>query len=168
MTNTTHFAPEALEDLRKQIKGAVFAPGDSGYDGARMTWNLSVQQFPAVVVMATGAADIAAAVRFAARQGLKVGVQATGHGVIRPADGSLLINTAQMAGVQVDPAARTARVEAGVQWGAVLEKAQAHGLAPLLGSSPGVGAVAYSLGGGLGWLARKYGIAADSVRSSTS
>lgn len=165
MTNTTHIAPDALEDLRKQIEGSVFAPGDSGYDKARMTWNLAVQQFPAAVVMATSDADVVAAVRFAGQQGLKVGVQATGHGVIRPADGSLLINTAQMAGVEVDAATQTARFEAGAPWGAVLEKAQAHGLAPLLGSSPSVGAVAYSLGGGLGWLARKYGLSADSVTS---
>ncbi|MCB0238324.1 MAG: FAD-binding protein, partial [Anaerolineae bacterium] len=87
------------------------------------------------------------------------------HNVIRPADGSLLINTSQMAGVSVDAAARTARIEAGAQWGAVLAKTQAAGLAPLLGSSPGVGAVAYTLGGGLGWLARKYGLAADTARS---
>ncbi|MCB0244686.1 MAG: FAD-binding oxidoreductase [Anaerolineae bacterium] len=165
MTTSKQISRESLNALQARLQGAIIAPGDPGYDSARMAWNLSVQQFPAAVIMAADTADIAEAVRFARQAGLKVGVQATGHNVIRPADGSLLINTSQMAGVSVDAAARTARIEAGAQWGAVLPETQAAGLAPLLGSSPGVGAVAYTLGGGLGWLARKYGLAADTARS---
>jgi hypothetical protein len=92
-----------------------------------------------------------------------VAVQATGHGVIRPANDCLLINTSQMSGVRVDPDSRTAWVEAGAKWGRVLEAASVFGLAPLLGSSPDVGAIGYTLGGGLGWLARKYGLSTDSV-----
>jgi len=90
-------------------------------------------------------------------------VQATGHGNVRPADDCLLVLTHNMTGLEVDPLTRTARVEAGVKWGAVLAAAQQHGLAPLLGSSPGVGAVGYTLGGGLGWLGRKYGLSTDNV-----
>jgi len=142
----------------------VLTPDDAGYDAARMGWNVAVQQHPALIVVANSAADVAAAVRFASKQGLGVAVRSTGHGVIRPADDNLLIVTSPMADVQVDAAAQTAWIEAGAKWGQVLPKTQAVGLAPLLGSSPGVGAIGYTLGGGLGWLARKYGLAADSVR----
>jgi FAD/FMN-containing dehydrogenase len=157
-------APEEIEGLRSRVQGDVIAPGDAGYDGARMAWNLSMQQRPAVIVMAAGAPDVAAAVGFAREADLGVAVQATGHGVRRPADGCLLVNTSRMTGVRVDAASQTAWVEAGTKWGAVLEQAQAVGLAPLLGSSPGVGAVGYTLGGGMGWLVRKHGLSADSVR----
>ncbi len=155
----------ARQSLTARLRGTATAPGDTEYDADRAAWNLAVDQHPAVVVRAADETDVAVAVRFAAEHGLGVAVQATGHGVARPADDALLLLTAAMDGVQVDTAARTARIEAGAQWGTVLEKAAPDGLAPLLGSSPGVGAVGYTLGGGLGWLARRYGLAADSVRS---
>jgi hypothetical protein len=157
-------APEQIEGLRSRVQGDVIAPGDAGYDGARMAWNLSVQQHPAVIVMAASASDVAAVVGFAQEADLGIAVQATGHGVRRPADGCLLVNTSRMTGVRVDEASQTAWIEAGTKWGTVLEKTQAVGLAPLLGSSPDVGAVGYTLGGGMGWLVRKYGLSADSVR----
>jgi hypothetical protein len=157
-------APEQIEGLRSRVQGEVIVPGDAEYDGARMAWNLSMQQHPAVIVMAASASDVAAAVKFAQEADLGIAVQATGHGVRRPADGCLLVNTSRMTGVRVDEASQTAWVEAGTKWGAVLEKTQAVGLAPLLGSSPDVGAVGYTLGGGMGWLVRKYGLSADSVR----
>jgi hypothetical protein len=141
----------------------VIVPGDEVYDTARRGWNLAVDQYPAVIVVAKNAADVSAAIRFAQSQGLKVAVTATGHGVIRKADNSLLIDTSKMAEVSVNAAARTAWIGAGTRWGAVLGAAQAVGLAPLLGSSPDVGAIGYTLGGGMGWLVRKYGLSADSV-----
>jgi len=149
--------------LQSRLQGAVIAPEDPQYDQARRAWNLSVEQRPAVIVVPKGSADVVKAVRFARGESLGVAVQATGHGNVRPANGCLLILTADMQGVTIDAVAQTARVEAGVKWGVVLEKAQAAGLAPLLGSSPDVGAVGYTLGGGMGWLARKYGLSADSV-----
>lgn len=155
----------AVAELRGDVTGAVLIPGDTDYDRGRFTWNVAVDQQPALVVMAAEAGDVAAAVRFAAHQGLDVAVQGTGHGVIHPADGALLINTVNMAGVYIDPAARAPRINAGTKWGQVLVEAQAHGLAPLLGSSPTVGAIGYTLGGGLGWLGRKYGLACDSALS---
>lgn len=157
--------PTAIDTLRDRVAGEVIAPGDAGYDDGRAAFNVAFEHRPALVVMAEGAADVVAAVRFAAGHGLDLAVQATGHGVVLPADDALLINTARMTGVTVDPEARTARIEAGTRWGEVLAATQAHGLAPLLGSSPTVGAVGYTLGGGLGWLARKYGLAADSAVS---
>lgn len=159
------FEMEAWDTLKTRVRGQLIVPGDEGYDRARMAWNLSVTQYPAVVLFASDATDIVEGVRFARRADLGVAVQATGHGVIRPANDCLLINTSQMNAVRVDKDAQIAWVEAGAKWGRVLEAAYTVGLAPLLGSSPDVGAVGYTLGGGLGWLARKYGLSADSVQA---
>ncbi|THA78333.1 FAD-binding oxidoreductase [Streptomyces sp. A0642] len=120
---------------------------------------------PDLVVEATGPEDVRTAVARAAGDGLRVGVHATGHGLAGPVEGGVLISTRAMDSVLVDPARRTARIGAGVTWGRVIEAAAPHGLAPLNGSSPGVGAVSYTLGGGLGVLAREFGYAADLVRS---
>ncbi len=167
MTQLRELTEEARTDcpapLESSIKGAVIYPGDPDYDTARTPWNLVFDQHPELIVIAHDADDIAAAVCYAAEHDLGVSVQATGHGMRTPADDALLIRTSQMTGVEVDPVTQTAWVEAGAKWAHVLEAAQAHGLAPLLGSSPDVGAVGYTLGGGIGWLARKHGLAADSA-----
>lgn len=159
------FDGAAIDALRAAVHGDVFAPGDPGYDDARQAWNRAYVHRPAVVVAADDVADIVTAVRFAAEHGVGLGVQATGHGVTRTVDGGVLLLTGRLTGVSIDPAARTAWVAAGSTWGPVLAAAQDHGLAPVLGSSSHVGAVGYTLGGGVGWLARKYGAAADSVRA---
>jgi FAD/FMN-containing dehydrogenase len=155
-----------LQALRAGLKGAVYAPGDEGYDEARGAWNLNAEQRPALVVVAEGASDVIAAVRFAKEVGVGVGVMATGHGVGTPCDGGVLVNTSRMTGVRVDPVAQTARVEAGALWTDVIPEAQAHGLAGLLGSSSHVGVVGYTMGGGFGWLGRKYGFNASGVREA--
>jgi FAD/FMN-containing dehydrogenase len=155
-----------LEELRAGLRGAVYAPGEQGYDEARKAWNLNAHQRPALVVMAVGAADVIAAVRLAHDAGLGVGVMATGHGVASPCDGGVLINTSRMKGVRVDPEAQTARVEPGALWADVMTEAQVFGLAGLVGSSSGVGVVGYTMGGGFAWLGRKYGFNADSVREA--
>jgi FAD/FMN-containing dehydrogenase len=160
---TTTAERGCLEELASVVKGRVVEHGDPGYDDARAAWNLTVEQHPATIVYAQDADDVAAAVRWAIEADLDVAVQATGHGVRAPADDALLIHTSEMTGVEINPATQTAWVEAGTKWGKVLAAAQEHGLAPLLGSSPDVGAVAYTLGGGLGWLARRYGLSADSA-----
>mgnify|MGYP001221142055 FL=1 len=152
-----------IDLLRSQVS-EVILPGEPAYDAARATWNLSVDQHPAVVVVARSAEEVAATVRFAERHNLGVAVQATGHGTKLPADDALLLITA-MQGVRVDPEGRKAWVGAGTKWKAVLEEAQRYGLAPLLGSSSEVGAIGFTLGGGMGWLARKYGLSCDSVLS---
>jgi FAD/FMN-containing dehydrogenase len=153
-----------VEQLQAAIAGEVIFPGSERYAMARQAWNLTVDQHPALIVQAACVEDIAAAVRYARQAELSVAVQATGHGVRRPADGALLILTGQMNAVEVDPVSETAWIECGAQWKVVLAATQPYGLAPLLGSSPEVGAVGYTLGGGMGWLARKYGMAVDSVR----
>jgi len=155
--------PSDLDNLRKQIKGQVIAPADPEYNSARKAWNLSVDQHPALIVIAQSSEDIRDSVRYAKANALKVTVQATGHGVIRVADGSLLINTSKLIDVRVDAKAQIAWVSAGAKWAHVLAKTNEVGLAPLLGSTPDVGAVGYTLGGGMGWLARKFSLSADSV-----
>lgn len=157
--------PAALTALTDRVRGPVLFPGDDGYDAERSGFQLARRHRPAVIVGARCAEDVVAAVRFARAQGLPVAVQATGHGLSAATDGGLLISTRRMAGVRVDAAAGTARVEAGVVWGQVVDAAAPHGLAPLNGSSPGVGVISYTLGGGVGVLARTYGFAADQVRS---
>jgi len=149
--------------LQASIQGQVITPDDPRYDEARLAWNRNVVQHPALIVVAKTAQDVQTAVNHARSHNLGVAVQGTGHGNVRPADDCLLILTKDMKGVTIDPIAQTAYVEAGVQWGAVLAAAQEHGLAPLLGSSPTVGVVGYTLGGGLGWLGRKYGLSLDNV-----
>ncbi|MGY1637489.1 FAD-binding oxidoreductase [Geodermatophilus sp. SYSU D00742] len=150
--------------LAARVSGPVLLPGDAGFAAEVAGFNLAHPPRPAVVVGATGPEDVAAAVRWAAGAGLAVTVQATGHGLVDDLAGTLLVTTARMTELTVDPAARTARAAAGVRWRQVIDAAAPHGLAPLSGSSSGVGVVGYTLGGGLGPLGRRYGFAADAVR----
>src|SRR5688500_4088207 len=151
--------------LRSSVAGDVTGPAEDGYDGARGAWNLVADQRPAAVVHVTSADDVAAVVRFAAANDLKVVPQATGHGAVAlPALGdAILLRTDRLAGLSIDPAARTARVEPGTKWGPVADAAGEHGLVGLGGSSTTVGVTGYTLGGGLGWLAREHGLAANRV-----
>lgn len=150
-------------ELTTRLPGKVFFPTDAQYDELRAGYNAAVQQHPQVIVRAESAQDVAAAVSFARQQGLPVAVQNTAHGVKREANDALLIIVSPMNGVRIDPQAQTAWVEGGAKWGDVLPAAQAHGLTPLLGSSSDVGAVGYTLGGGWGWLTRKFGLSSDNV-----
>lgn len=151
--------------LAQQLTGSVASPHDAGWDAARAAWNLAVDQQPALVVFAETAADVAAAMTFARAEGLKVAPQGTGHGALSlPAlDHTALLRTDRLTGLHIDPEARTARVEAGVLWRDVVAGATPHGLTGLHGSSGGVGVVGYTLGGGIGWLARQYGLACSHV-----
>ncbi|MRH89937.1 FAD-binding protein [Nocardia sp. SYP-A9097] len=147
------------------VTGAVHQPGDSGYEAEISGFQTGYTHRPALVITAAHAEDVRAAVEYAARQGLPVAVQATGHGLSVAADGGVLINTRRMTDIRIDAATRTARVGAGVQAGQLIEAAAAHGLAPLNGSSNSVGVVGYTLGGGTGLMAREFGYAADHVRA---
>lgn len=142
----------------------VFRPGDDGYDEEIAGYQTGFTQRPAIVFGAESADDVVAAVSYAAQAGLPIGVQATGHGLPGASEGGVLLSTRRMDSVRIDVEARTVTVGAGVRWGQVVEAAAAHGLAPLNGSAPAVGAVSYTLGGGLGLLAREFGYAADHVR----
>ena len=161
-------APRTTGTLQAAITGQVLVPGEAGYDQARQAWNLAVDERPAVVVEAGSAADVAQAVRYARAHGMRIAPQGTGHGArpLEPLDGAMLLRTTRMRQVRIDPATRTARAEAGAIWADVTVPAGQHGLAALAGSSPNVGVTGYTLGGGLSWLARRYGLAANSVTAA--
>jgi hypothetical protein len=154
----------AVGKLAEQVRGPVLTPGADGYDDEIAAYQTAAKREPQVVVGATGADDVRGAVAFAAARDLPVAVQGTGHAVI-PMDGGLLITTRRMDGVSIDAQARTARIEAGTRWARVIELASPYGLAPLSGSAPHVCATSYLLGGGLGLMGRRFGYAADHVRS---
>jgi FAD/FMN-containing dehydrogenase len=154
----------ALRGLRG---GQVHLPGDPGYDVARGAWNVAVDQRPAAVAVPRTAGEVADVVRAAVAAGLRVAPQSTGHnaGPLAAQDLSdvVLVKTSALTEVSVDPARRTARVGGGAVWLPAVEAAAAHGLAALHGSSPDVGIAGYSLGGGMGWYARKLGLATNSL-----
>ena len=156
---------EAIGALRARLAGDVVVPGDIDWDDARQAWNLAVDQRPAAVAIPETAEDVVAIVEFARSHRLRVAPQGTGHAAspMGSLDGTVLVKTARMRGVEIDPRRRRARVEAGVLWGEVSRAAAVHGLAALAGSSPDVGVVGYTLGGGIGWLGRRYGLASESV-----
>ena len=142
----------------------IVRQGEPGYDQLRSGFNTVIEHHPRMIVDAASPSDVIRAVRLAAAADCPVAVMNTGHGPSMAADGAVMIRTRRMQGVQIDPVRRTARIEAGVSWHAVIEAAAPYGLAPLNGSSPAVGAVGYTLGGGVGLLARRFGFAADHVR----
>jgi FAD/FMN-containing dehydrogenase len=151
--------------LAEVLNGAVVLPNDPRYDEARSSFNLLVDQRPAAVAFPSDARDVADAVTYAQRRGLRVAPQATGHNqaALGAMEELLLVNVSRLQDVHVDPAARIVRVGAGVKWDRVAPRLSAHGLAGLHGSSPDVGIAGYSLGGGMGWLARKYGLQTNAV-----
>jgi hypothetical protein len=157
-------APD-VDGLRSRLRGEVVTRDDASWDEARQAWNLAVDQRPAFVALPESAGDVVAIVEFAREHGLRVAPQGTGHnaGPLGDLSDTILLKTSRMRGVAIDPERRLARAEAGVIWIEVVEAAAEHGLAALAGSSPDVGVVGYTLGGGLSWLARKHGIGANQV-----
>jgi hypothetical protein len=150
-----------VKELSAELDGALLEHPDF------TPFNLAYSSRPAATVAAASASDVATTVAWAARRGLRVAVMATGHGVTADIDDGVLITTDRMNRVSVDPDARTATVEAGATWGQVIQAGAPYGLAPINGSSSGVGAVGYTLGGGNGPLSRAFGFAADHVRRAT-
>ena len=142
-------------------------PASPGWDEARKAWDLAVDQHPAAIALPESVADVAAAVGFARRHGLRVATQGTGHNAapLGPLGDTVLVKTHRMRQVRIDPDARTARAQAGAVWADVVGPAAGHGLAALAGSSPDVGVVGYTLGGGMGWLGRAYGLSASNVEA---
>jgi FAD/FMN-containing dehydrogenase len=155
------------EALRGLADGVVHLPGDPGYDAARMPWNVALDQRPAAVATPTTVEQVQQVVRAAAGEGLRVAPQSTGHNagplVAQGLDDVVVVRTSAMTGVTIDPVRRVARVEGGALWMHATEPAGDHGLAALHGSSPDVGIAGYSLGGGIGWYARRLGLATNSL-----
>jgi FAD/FMN-containing dehydrogenase len=164
---TIDFEVERLETLRASFRGAVLHSADEGYDAARQIHNAMVDRRPSLIARCHGASDVADAVRFARDAGLEISVRGGGHNVAGRAviDDALMIDLSPMKGIYVDPAARTVRAQGGVLWGELNREAAAHGLAVTGGAISTTGIGGYTLGGGLGWLMSKYGLAADNLLS---
>ena len=156
-----------METLRTQLAGLLLLPSDTAYDDARRVHNGLIDRRPACVVRCHGTADVQAAVRFAREQGLEIAVRGGAHNVAGNAacDGGLVIDLSAMRGVHVDPKARRARAQGGATWGDYKRETQIHALASTGGvvSTTGIGGL--TLGGGLGWLMGKYGMAVDCLRA---
>jgi hypothetical protein len=158
---------KALDDLKTRLKGELILPGAPGYDESRSVWNAMIDRRPAVIVRAMGVPDVAAGVHFAREQGLPLSIKGGGHNIagLAVANGGVMLDLSLMRGVSVDPAARTARVEAGCLLGDVDRETQVHGLATVLGFVSATGVAGLTLGGGFGYLTRRFGWTSDNVNS---
>jgi FAD/FMN-containing dehydrogenase len=157
-----------IEALRAALPhGHALAPGDPGWDEARDGYDTAAPVQPAAIVVARSVADVQAATMFARAHALGVAPHASGHGMnaVAPLSDAILLRTSAMAGVEIDPERRVARVAAGTTWGRLAAAAGEHGLAGLAGTHDSVGVVGYTLGGGLGRLGRRYGLACNGVRA---
>ncbi len=154
-----------IHALQTRLDGDFVLPGNPRWDEVRRAWNLAVDQRPFAVALVESADDVVEVVDFARVHGLRIAPQGTGHGAsaIASLEETILVKTERMRGVRIDADARRARVEAGAIWADVVEPAAEQGFVVLHGSSPDVGVVGYSLGGGMGWLARSRGLSANSV-----
>jgi FAD binding domain len=161
VTDTAHAAAERA----RPEPGRLVRPGDDDWDSARATFNVLDDQRPEAIAFPTDAAEVAAAVSYARERGFRVAAQATGHNAtaLGSLEGTVIVNTSALTGVEIDAEARRVRVGAATRWEAVTPRLSELGLAGLHGSSPDVGIVGYSLLGGIGWLARKHGMQANAV-----
>ena len=158
---------DAIGQFRARLRGGHLLPGDDGYDAARSIYNAMIDHRPAIIARCAGVADVIAAVNFARSNGLLVSVRGGGHNVSGNAacDRGLMIDLSPMKGVRVDPQGRTARAEPGVTWGELDRETQAFGLATTGGLVSTTGIAGLTLGGGLGWLMGKHGLACDNLIS---
>src|SRR5215212_6168374 len=162
---TITFDSALVRELHGQISGSILEPADAGYETARRVHNGLIDRRPAVIVRARTTNDVVAALAFARRVGLELSIRGGGHNVAGRAvtDGGLMIDLAEMKGISVDPHRRTATAAGGVVWGELNAATAEHGLAVTGGTVSGTGVAGYTLGGGLGWLMAKYGLAADNL-----
>ncbi|MBI4537497.1 MAG: FAD-binding oxidoreductase [candidate division NC10 bacterium] len=162
-----HLDANTLGDLRARLRGALLLPGDPGYDESRAIWNGLIDRRPALVGCCLGVADVAACVNFARERNLGLSVKGGGHNIsgLAVCDGGLMLDLSRMRGVWVDPLARTARAQAGCLLGDVDRETQLHGLATVLGFVSTTGIAGLTLGGGFGYLTRRFGWSCDNVRS---
>ena len=157
-----------VEEFQTSLRGTLLRPGDDGYDEARKIYNAMIDKRPALIARCAGAADVVRCVNFARERQMLVSVRAGGHNVAGKAvcDGGLMIDLSPMKRVRVDPAARTARAEAGLTWGELNDDLQPFGLAATGAFISPTGVAGLTLGGGLGWLVRKHGLALDNLLSA--
>ena len=168
-TNETRVLGDAtVAELAAELRGSVICPGDPKYDEARALWNGAHDKHPALIVQCAGPADVAAALRFARSEKLEVAVRGGGHSIpgFSSVDGGIMIDLSPMRGVLVNPAAKRVIVQGGSTWHDVDVETQAHGLATTGGLVSTTGVGGFTLGGGIGWLMRRYGLAADNLISA--
>ena len=158
-----HTTNNSLSDLN--IDGRIVYPTDSDWDAAHQAFNVLVDQRPMAMVFPSDEDDVITIVNYARERGLRIAPQATAHnaGAYHSLDDTIVVQTSDLQSISIDPIARRVRVGSGVKWERVAPELSNHGLAGLHGSSPDVGIAGYSLGGGIGWLARKYGMQTNSV-----
>lgn len=157
----------SVDEFRSSLRGDLIQPGDMTYDATRAIWNGMIDKRPALIARCTGAADVIASVNFAREHGMLLSIRCGGHNVAGNAvcDGGLMIDLSPMKGIWVDPVARTARAQAGVLWGEFDRETQHFGLASTGGTVSTTGIAGLTLGGGVGWLNGKYGLACDNLLS---
>jgi FAD/FMN-containing dehydrogenase len=163
----TSLDPAAMQDFGAALRGALLRQGEDGYDAAREVWNGMIDRKPALIARCAGVADVIQAIAFARTHNLLVSVRGGGHGIAGHAvcDGGLMIDLSSMKGIQVDPMRRTARAQAGVTWGEFDHETQAFALATTGGTLSSTGIAGLTLGGGLGYLMRRFGLACDNLLS---
>ncbi len=157
----------SVEEFKAKLRGRLLSPADAEYDEARRIWNAMIDRRPGWIVRCTGAADVTHAIHFAREHQLLVAVRGGGHNVAGNAvcDGGLMIDLSLMKGIRVDPVSRTCQAQPGLTLGEFDRETQSFGLATTLGSVSMTGIAGLTLGGGLGWLMGKYGLACDNLRS---
>ncbi len=170
MTDATEFHPMGALDiagLQDGFRGELLRPEDSSYEAARKVWNGSINRYPALIARCAGVADVIAAVKFAKDNGLLVAVRGGGHSFpgLSMCDGGIVIDLGLMKGIRVDPHSRTVKAQAGVLLGELDRETQAFGMAVPSGVVTHTGLSGLTLGGGINWLQRKYGLAIDQLLS---
>jgi FAD/FMN-containing dehydrogenase len=156
-----------INDVKGKLRGPVLRPGDPGFDDSRSVWNAMIDRHPALIVRCLGVTDVVACVNAARTHGVQLSIKGGGHNIagLAVSDGSLLLDMSLMRGVWVDPAARTARAQPGCLLADVDAEAQVHGLAPVLGFVSATGCAGLTLGGGFGYLTRRFGWTTDNLLS---
>jgi FAD/FMN-containing dehydrogenase len=160
-------ADAGLQRYRALLHGELLQPGDEGYKSCRQVWNARIDRHPPLIARCADASDVITTVRFAREHDLLVSVRGGGHNVGGKAvhDGALMIDLSSMKGVCVDPVRRTVRADAGLTWRELDCETHKHGLATPGGTAPHTGIAGVTLGGGIGWLSREYGLSCDNLTS---
>lgn len=158
---------EAVRKFKESLRGELIGIGDAGYDDARSIWNAMIDRRPALIASCLGVADVVTCVNFAREHGITLSIKGGGHNIsgLAVCDGGLMLDLSRMRGVWVDPSTRTAHAQGGCLLGDVDRETQVHGLAAVLGFISNTGIAGLTLGGGFGYLTRRFGWTSDNVLS---
>jgi FAD/FMN-containing dehydrogenase len=158
---------EAVRKFKESLRGELIGIGDAGYDDARSIWNAMIDRRPALIASCLGVADVVTCVNFAREHGITLSIKGGGHNIsgLAVCDGGLMLDLSRMRGVWVNPSTRTAHAQGGCLLGDVDRETQVHGLAAVLGFISNTGIAGLTLGGGFGYLTRRFGWTSDNVLS---